>query len=120
MGPEAVLSCSVVVGRTYNNTIPQHGYAAAVRGAPCQNHNVFTSPSVDLRVEGNRRTGLRAVPPAGVENADAGVTNSSPNDHFTVSPHCRVSGPAVGALLVPVAVQLSVLGLYLPPVSNPS
>ena len=41
---------------------------------------------------------------------------SAPDDHFTASPHCRVSTRAEGALAVLVAVQLSVLGLYLPPV----
>ena len=41
---------------------------------------------------------------------------SAPDDHFTAGPHCRVRLSAVGALVVLVAVQLSVLGLYLPPV----
>ena len=41
---------------------------------------------------------------------------STPDDHFTASPDCRVKDRAVGALVVLVAVQLSVLGLYLPPV----
>ena len=41
---------------------------------------------------------------------------SAPNDHFTAGPDCRVPSRAVGALVVLVAVQLFVLGLYLPPV----
>ena len=42
---------------------------------------------------------------------------SAPDDHFTASPDRRVilTGQS-GALVVLVAVQLSVLGLYLPPV----
>ena len=43
---------------------------------------------------------------------------SAPDDHFTASPHRRVTVRAAGALVVLVAVQLSVLGLYLPPVLN--
>ena len=45
-----------------------------------------------------------------------GLPLSAPDDHFTASPHCRVESRAAGALVVLVAVQLSVLGLYLPPV----
>ena len=41
---------------------------------------------------------------------------STPDDHFTAGPDCRVTARAEGALVVLVAVQLSVLGLYLPPV----
>ena len=41
---------------------------------------------------------------------------SSPNDHFAAAPHCCVMRRPAGALMVLVAVQLSVLGLYLPPV----
>ena len=41
---------------------------------------------------------------------------SAPDDHFAASPDCRVSSRRTGALVVLVAVQLSVLGLYLPPV----
>ena len=42
---------------------------------------------------------------------------SAPDDHFTAGPDCRVTvlGQS-GALVVLVAVQLSVSGLYLPPV----
>ena len=35
---------------------------------------------------------------------------SAPNDHLTAGPHCCVNSRAVGALVVLVAVQLSVLG----------
>ena len=45
---------------------------------------------------------------------------SAPNDHFTAGPDCRVIYRSVGALVVLVAVQLSVLGLYLPPVFIPA
>ena len=43
------------------------------------------------------------------------VAISSPDDHFAAGPHCRVTvlGQS-GALVVLVAVQLSVPGLYLP------
>ena len=42
---------------------------------------------------------------------------AAPDDHFTASPDCRVTRVGhSGALVVLVAVQLSVLGLYLPPV----
>ena len=55
------------------------------------------------------------VSPAGVQIGDAII--SAPDDHFAASPHCCVIGIArTGALVVLVAVQLSVLGLYLPPV----
>ena len=40
----------------------------------------------------------------------------APDDHFAAGPDCRVTDRAEGALVVLVAVQLSVLGLYLPPV----
>ncbi len=50
-------------------------------------------------------------------NRDAAIV-SAPDDHFTAGPHCRVTIRASGALVVLVAVQLSVLGLYLPPVLN--
>ena len=39
-----------------------------------------------------------------------------PDDHFRASPHSGVNAIRMGALTVLVAVQLSVLGLYLPPV----
>ncbi len=44
------------------------------------------------------------------------VKRSTPDDHFTTGPDCRVRFAAEGALLVLVAVQLFVLGLYRPPV----
>ena len=59
--------------------------------------------------------GAGIVSPAGVQKA--ADDHSAPDDHFAAGPNCRVIrlGPA-GALVVLVAVQLSVLGLYLPPV----
>ena len=54
------------------------------------------------------------VSPAGVK-IGAGA-KATPDDHFTAGPHRRVMYRALGALVVLVAVQLSVLGLYLPPV----
>ena len=42
--------------------------------------------------------------------------SSTPDDHFTAGPHCRVSVSGIGRIVVLVAVQLSVPGLYLPPV----
>ena len=44
------------------------------------------------------------------------ASQSAPDDHFTAGPDCRVTYRPEGALVVLVAVQLSVLGLYLPPV----
>ena len=56
------------------------------------------------------------VSPASVRN-DVAQNSSAPDDHFTAGPDRRVTlCVAVGALVVLVAVQLSVLGLYLPPV----
>ena len=46
----------------------------------------------------------------------AEVVSSAPDDHFAASPDCCVQPRASGALVVLVAVQLSVPGLYLPPV----
>ena len=47
----------------------------------------------------------------------ADVISSAPNDHFTASPDCRVNVSGSWAhLVVLVAIQLSVPGLYLPPV----
>ena len=43
-------------------------------------------------------------------------TISAPDDHLAAGPYCRVVYSAAGALVVLVAVQLFVLGLYLPPV----
>ena len=53
--------------------------------------------------------------PAGVQVV--GIIKSAPDDHFTSRSRlpCEQTRPA-GALVVLVAVQLSVLGLYLPPV----
>ena len=41
---------------------------------------------------------------------------AAPDNHFTARPHCGVIDASSGAFVVLVAVQLSVLGLYLPPV----
>ena len=41
---------------------------------------------------------------------------AAPDDHLTAGPHCRMVVSGMGALVVLVAVQLSVLGLYLLPV----
>ena len=54
------------------------------------------------------------LPP--VFNSAAGGVDAAPDDHFTASPDCRVMYRTSGALVVLVAVQLFVLGLYLPPV----
>ena len=54
--------------------------------------------------------GAGIVSPAGVQKLPS---KSTPDDHFAAGPHCRVTTPrAAGALVVLVAVQLSVLGLY--------
>ena len=84
----------------------------------------FTAgPDCRVNVSGSGRVGgaggcptVRAgiVSPAGVQISRC--YHSAPNDHFTAGPDCRVNVRAEGALVVLVAVQLSVLGLYLPPV----
>ena len=51
---------------------------------------------------------------AGVQIAD--TVKSAPDNHFAAGPDCCVMRRAAGALVVLVAVQLSVLGSYLPPV----
>ena len=57
---------------------------------------------------------LRAVSPASVQIDSSNY--SAPDDHFTAGPHCRVKVSRSGRVGGVVAVQLSVLGLYLPPV----
>ena len=58
------------------------------------------------------RTGI--VSPAGVQEA---AVTTAPDDHFTAGPDCRVRIVGqMGALVMVVAVQVSVLGLYFPPV----
>ena len=57
--------------------------------------------------------GAGIVSPAGIKIVAA---DPAPDDHFTTGPDCRVTSSGGGALVVLVAVQLSVLGLYLPPV----
>ena len=62
-----------------------------------------------------RWTGLGAVSPAGVQNAHAHLT--PPQTIISLPVQTAVwKSRAEGALVVLVAVQLSVLGLYLPPV----
>jgi len=56
------------------------------------------------------------VSAAGVETV--GVIPSAPNNHFTAGPTAVCESRPPGALLVLVGVQLSVSGLYLPPVLN--
>ena len=66
------------------------------------------------RAGGCPTIGAGIVSPAGVQQSPP---ISAPDDHFTAGPHCRViaSGSWVRWSVL-VAVQLSVLGLYLPPV----
>ena len=85
----------------------------------------FTAgPDRRVRAPGSGRVGgaggcptVRAgiVSPAGVKNAFP-ESRPAPDDHFRAGPNPRVTVSAEGALVVLVAVQLSVLGLYLPPV----
>ena len=64
---------------------------------------------------GRPTVGAGIVSPAGVQTVLPVI--SAPDNHFAAGPDCRVSDfGAEGALVVLVAVQLSVLGLYLPPV----
>ena len=65
---------------------------------------------------GGPTVGAGIVSPAGVQRLPP--IRSAPDDHLAAGPHCRVLVSALGALVVLVAVQLSVLGLYLPPVFN--
>ena len=57
--------------------------------------------------------GAGIVSAAGVQVA---AVISAPDDHFTAGPHRCVMYRPAGAPVVLVAVQLLVLGLYLPPV----
>ncbi len=70
------------------------------------------------RAGGCPTVGTGIISAAGVQIGGV-VIKSAPDDHFAVGPHCRVTSRA-GASVVLVAVQLSVLGLYLPPVFNHS
>jgi hypothetical protein len=54
------------------------------------------------------------ISPACVQHSAAG-SDSSPDDHLAAGPYRRVPGSG-SALMVLVAAQLSVLGLYLAPV----
>ena len=57
----------------------------------------------------------RIVSPASVKIRGGARSQSAPDDHFTAGPHCRVEeARASGALVALVAVQVFVLGLYLP------
>ena len=71
----------------------------------------------DVSRSPNIRAGI--VSSASVQSA-AGSIGSAPDDHFAASPHCFVNHRTSGALVVLVALQLSVLGLYLPPVFKTS
>ena len=62
---------------------------------------------------GSPTVGARIVSPAGVK-----PRKSSPNDHFIAGPHGGVIASGVGRVYLLVAVQLSVPGLYLPPLFN--
>ena len=55
-----------------------------------------------------------AVSSAGIHLLAAVI--SAPDNHFTAGPDCRVPGPGLGRIGRAAATQLSVLGLYLPPV----
>ena len=57
----------------------------------------------------------RIVSPAGVQRGVIG-SSSAPDNHLGTSPDGSMRAPCGGAFVVLVAVQLSVLGLYLPPV----
>ena len=57
--------------------------------------------------------GARVISAAGVERIASIPT--APDDHLTTGPDRRVIYRALGALLMLVAAQLSVPGLYLPP-----
>ena len=62
----------------------------------------------------HRRLRLRTISPAGVQMVVVNV-KPTPDDHFTAGPDCRVIAVGgVGALVVLVAVQLSVLGIVSP------
>ena len=59
----------------------------------------------------------RIVSPAGIQNPAPRVAKAAPDNHFVTCPYCRViKTTCSGATVVAVAVQLSLLGLYLPPV----
>ena len=45
-----------------------------------------------------------------------GAYSSTPDDHFTAGPNCRVTDSASGRIGGAGGCPLSVLGLYLPPV----
>ena len=60
------------------------------------------------------RARLRAIFPASVQNAEA--VYSAPDDHLTARPNCRVRVSLIGHIVVLVAVQVFVPGLYRPPV----
>ena len=60
--------------------------------------------------------GVGIISPAGV-SVESDAHLSAPDDHFIARrPHCGMKARPVGAPVVLVAVQLSVPGLYFPPV----
>jgi len=102
-----------------------HGVRATIIAAP--DDHVVASPDCRMKVSGSGSVGSAGrcptigawiVSAAGVQevNYRFNIKLSAPDDHFTVSPNCCVRVSAMGALIVLVAVQLSVEGLYLPPV----
>ena len=76
--------------------------------------NVSGSGRVDGGAGGCPTVRSGIVSPAGVQKCRCRIP--APDDHFAAGPDCRVTDRAAGALVVLVAVQLSVPGLYLPPV----
>ena len=121
-----VLMLPNCAGDTVAQYLPPALSGACNRDVTCTPNDHFTAgphcrviASARGRVDGaGRCPTVRAgiVSPASVERRIAVI--SAPNDHFTAGPDCRVTARAVGALVVLVAIQLSVLGLYLPPVFN--
>src|SRR5262245_45121136 len=77
-------------------SVPVHVHVGRGRPHPCETRCIYSPDLAPLPSELNRgRTGLRAVSPAGVEKTPADRT-STPDDHFTASPHCCVIDSASG------------------------
>ena len=100
---------------------PVFKYVEVISSAP--DDHFTAGPDCRVKLSGSGRVGgaggcptirARIVSPASVQEVTAVI--STPDDHFTAGPDCRVRSRPAGALVVLVAVQLSVLGLYLPPV----
>ena len=97
--------------------------ALGLRSSATPDDHFTPSPDCRVTVSGSGRVapdgccptiGDRIVSPTGVQIA-AKVT-SAPDDHFAAGPDRRMTESGTGALVMLVAVQVSVLGLYLPPV----